>query len=91
MDERERFLHSPKKPIESMTYPKRTRSSRIPRGYPQVIHNPTSLQSYPQDIHRLLTGSDRSKDLPKDLTDLLVVNQTIVRLKGTKTVSHIVI
>jgi hypothetical protein len=63
MKEQERFLWTPKKPIESMTYPKRTRSSRIPRGYPQVIHNPIPLQTYPQDIHRLSTDLYTSKDL----------------------------
>ena len=44
--------------------------------------------------YHLYTGSDRSLDLRKDLTDLLVVNHDIVSTKGTKTVmivSHIVI
>ena len=41
-------------------------SQGLSTGYPQVIHNPFFLQTYPQVIHRLLTGSDRSKDLRSD-------------------------
>ena len=69
----------------SMTYAKRTLTRQPPKTYPQVIHRLS---------YHLYTGKDHTKDLAKTSTDLLVVNQTVVRSKGTKAVmivSHIVI